>query len=204
MKKPLPSSKLHVATADVFAKPKEGGTPFSIAYAAVCGLFACCQPFKWQMADFSILRRGAYRAVSTTAECGISSSGACATACACQLEPWQRLWLASQQQTTELERMLLTARRSRQPATLPYDPLLILCAEGLRETVHPHNFVAPTAFVELCKCEGSAAKARCSTPEFCRSSSLATATLRELRLLWLSAFARAACAFRTFRSNSCF
>lgn len=36
-RKPLPSAKLQVATADVFAKPKDGSTPFSIAYAAVRG-----------------------------------------------------------------------------------------------------------------------------------------------------------------------
>ena len=32
---------------------------------------------------------------------------------------------------------------------IPYDPYLLLFAEGLRETQHPHTFVARTAFAEL-------------------------------------------------------
>ena len=38
---------------------------------------------------------------------------------------------------------------SRPVEDIPYDPYLLLFAEGLRETVHPHTFVARTAFAEL-------------------------------------------------------
>jgi hypothetical protein len=43
---------------------------------------------------------------------------------------------------------------------VPFDPLLLLCAEGLRETVHPHTFVARTAFMELLLTEDAYTKAR--------------------------------------------
>jgi hypothetical protein len=44
------------------------------------------------------------------------------------------------------------------PPRLDYRPLLITCAEGLLETEHPHVFVAPNAFVELCEAEGAIEK----------------------------------------------
>ena len=40
-----------------------------------------------------------------------------------------------------------------------YDPLLVLCAEGVRETLHPHTFVARTAWADLLAASGAAAKA---------------------------------------------
>ena len=42
---------------------------------------------------------------------------------------------------------------------IPYDPLLITCAEGLRETEHPLTFVARTAFGQLLDSPGAAEKA---------------------------------------------
>jgi hypothetical protein len=39
-----------------------------------------------------------------------------------------------------------------------YDPLLVLCAEGVRETLHPHTFVARTAWADLLAAPGAAAK----------------------------------------------
>lgn len=47
---------------------------------------------------------------------------------------------------------------SRQPQTLPYDPLLVTMAEGLRETDHPYSFVARTGFKEMCEAPGAAEK----------------------------------------------
>ncbi len=41
---------------------------------------------------------------------------------------------------------------------MPYDPLLVLCAEGVRERLHPHTFVARTAFAELLAARGAAQK----------------------------------------------
>ena len=38
---------------------------------------------------------------------------------------------------------------SRPVESINFDPFLLLFAEGLRETVHPHTFVARTAFAEL-------------------------------------------------------
>lgn len=38
---------------------------------------------------------------------------------------------------------------NQSPEELPFDPLLVFMAEGLRETVHPHNFVAKMGFKEL-------------------------------------------------------
>ena len=35
------------------------------------------------------------------------------------------------------------------PETLPFDPLLITLADGIRETVHPYSFVARQGFKEL-------------------------------------------------------
>jgi hypothetical protein len=71
-------------------------------------------------------------------------------------------------------RIALTQRASRPPLPpprarqawtrpaneVPFDPLLLLCAEGLRETVHPHTFVARTAFMELLLTEDAYTKAR--------------------------------------------
>ncbi|XP_060633873.2 PACRG-like protein [Anolis sagrei] len=45
------------------------------------------------------------------------------------------------------------------PETLPFDPLLITFAEGLRETRHPHTFVSKEGFKELLLVEGAAQKA---------------------------------------------
>jgi hypothetical protein len=41
---------------------------------------------------------------------------------------------------------------------LDYDPLLILAAEGIRETTHPYVVVARTAFQEMCQAEGASEK----------------------------------------------
>jgi hypothetical protein len=49
---------------------------------------------------------------------------------------------------------------TRQPEELPYDPLLLLLAEGLRETQHPHTYVTRTAFAELLQAPGGYEKAR--------------------------------------------
>ncbi|NXP29405.1 PACRL protein, partial [Scytalopus superciliaris] len=45
------------------------------------------------------------------------------------------------------------------PETLPFDPLLLTLAEGLRETKHPYTFVAKEGFKELLLVEGAAEKA---------------------------------------------
>ena len=39
--------------------------------------------------------------------------------------------------------------------SVPLDPLLVLCAEGIRETDHPLPFVARTAFAELLAVPGA-------------------------------------------------
>uniref|UniRef100_A0A6J0SMN6 PACRG-like protein isoform X2 n=1 Tax=Pogona vitticeps TaxID=103695 RepID=A0A6J0SMN6_9SAUR len=44
------------------------------------------------------------------------------------------------------------------PETLPFDPLLITLAEGLRETRHPYTFVSKEGFKELLLVEGAAQK----------------------------------------------
>ncbi|KAM3831946.1 LOW QUALITY PROTEIN: PACRG-like protein [Vipera latastei] len=44
------------------------------------------------------------------------------------------------------------------PATLPFDPLLIHLAEGLRETRHPYTFISQEGFKELLSVEGAAQK----------------------------------------------
>ncbi|XP_038608109.1 PACRG-like protein isoform X2 [Tachyglossus aculeatus] len=44
------------------------------------------------------------------------------------------------------------------PETLPFDPLLITLAEGLRETKHPYTFVSKEAFKELLLVEGATEK----------------------------------------------
>ncbi|XP_006028207.1 PACRG-like protein [Alligator sinensis] len=44
------------------------------------------------------------------------------------------------------------------PETLPFDPLLITLAEGLRETKHPYTFVSKEGFKELLLVEGAAEK----------------------------------------------
>lgn len=38
---------------------------------------------------------------------------------------------------------------NQSPQEVPFDPILVLLAEGLRETVHPYNFVARIGFKEL-------------------------------------------------------
>ncbi|XP_060103278.1 PACRG-like protein [Heteronotia binoei] len=45
------------------------------------------------------------------------------------------------------------------PETLPFDPLLITLAEGLRETRHPYTFVSKEGFRELLLVGGAAQKA---------------------------------------------
>ncbi|KGL78374.1 PACRG-like, partial [Tinamus guttatus] len=47
----------------------------------------------------------------------------------------------------------------RVPETLPFDPLLITLAEGLRETRHPYTFVSKEGFKELLLVEDAAEKA---------------------------------------------
>ncbi|XP_074130629.1 PACRG-like protein [Sminthopsis crassicaudata] len=45
------------------------------------------------------------------------------------------------------------------PETLPFDPLLITLAEGLRETKHPFTFVSKEGFKELLLVQGATEKA---------------------------------------------
>ncbi|XP_014792567.1 PREDICTED: PACRG-like protein isoform X2 [Calidris pugnax] len=45
------------------------------------------------------------------------------------------------------------------PETIPFDPLLVTLAEGLRETKHPYTFVSKEGFKELLLVEGAAEKA---------------------------------------------
>ncbi|KFW86327.1 PACRG-like, partial [Manacus vitellinus] len=45
------------------------------------------------------------------------------------------------------------------PETVPFDPLLVTLAEGLRETKHPYTFVSKEGFRELLQVEGAAEKA---------------------------------------------
>ncbi|NXU53380.1 PACRL protein, partial [Turnix velox] len=45
------------------------------------------------------------------------------------------------------------------PETVPFDPLLVTLAEGLRETKHPYTFVSKEGFKELLMVEGAAEKA---------------------------------------------
>nr|DBA29283.1 TPA: hypothetical protein GDO54_009523 [Pyxicephalus adspersus] len=47
----------------------------------------------------------------------------------------------------------------RPPETIPFDPLLINLAEGLRETRHPYTFVSQEGFKELLMVPGAADKA---------------------------------------------
>ncbi|NXM97494.1 PACRL protein, partial [Sylvia borin] len=47
----------------------------------------------------------------------------------------------------------------RPPETVPFDPLLLTLAEGLRETKHPYTFVSKEGFKELLLVEGAAEKA---------------------------------------------
>ncbi|NXO01070.1 PACRL protein, partial [Rhinopomastus cyanomelas] len=50
-------------------------------------------------------------------------------------------------------------RWERLPETIPFDPLLITLAEGLRETKHPYTFVSKEGFKELLMVEGATEKA---------------------------------------------
>ncbi|XP_069487989.1 PACRG-like protein isoform X2 [Ambystoma mexicanum] len=43
----------------------------------------------------------------------------------------------------------------RPPENIPYDPLLVTFAEGLRETKHPYTFVSKEGFKELLLAEGA-------------------------------------------------
>ncbi|NXL47842.1 PACRL protein, partial [Podilymbus podiceps] len=45
------------------------------------------------------------------------------------------------------------------PETVPFDPLLVTLAEGLRETKHPYTFVSKEGFKELLMVEGASEKA---------------------------------------------
>ncbi|XP_010084648.1 PREDICTED: PACRG-like protein, partial [Pterocles gutturalis] len=45
------------------------------------------------------------------------------------------------------------------PESVPFDPLLVTFAEGLRETKHPYTFVSKEGFKELLMVEGAAEKA---------------------------------------------
>ncbi|XP_026702592.1 PACRG-like protein isoform X1 [Athene cunicularia] len=45
------------------------------------------------------------------------------------------------------------------PETVPFDPLLVTLAEGLRETKHPYTFVSKEGFKELLTVEGATEKA---------------------------------------------
>ncbi|XP_064007424.1 PACRG-like protein [Pogoniulus pusillus] len=45
------------------------------------------------------------------------------------------------------------------PETVPFDPLLLTLAEGLRETKHPYTFVSIEGFKELLMVEGASEKA---------------------------------------------
>ncbi|XP_050194743.1 PACRG-like protein isoform X1 [Myiozetetes cayanensis] len=45
------------------------------------------------------------------------------------------------------------------PETVPFDPLLVTLAEGLRETKHPYTFVSKEGFRELLLVEGATEKA---------------------------------------------
>ncbi|XP_064631438.1 PACRG-like protein [Lineus longissimus] len=45
------------------------------------------------------------------------------------------------------------------PEQVPFDPVLVTLAEGLRETVHPYTFVARTGFKELLETPDSGVKA---------------------------------------------
>uniref|UniRef100_A0A7S4K1J5 Uncharacterized protein n=2 Tax=Guillardia theta TaxID=55529 RepID=A0A7S4K1J5_GUITH len=47
---------------------------------------------------------------------------------------------------------------SKDPRELDYDPLLIVCAEGLSETQHPYAFAARACFEHMLAAEGSSAK----------------------------------------------
>jgi len=47
----------------------------------------------------------------------------------------------------------------RDPAELPYDPLLVTCAEGLCETEHPYAFASRACFEELLAAQGGPEKA---------------------------------------------
>ncbi|XP_053560075.1 PACRG-like protein isoform X2 [Bombina bombina] len=47
----------------------------------------------------------------------------------------------------------------RPPETIPFDPLLITLAEGLRETKHPYTFVSQEGFKELLLVSGAQEKA---------------------------------------------
>mmetsp|Transcript_2049 Transcript_2049/g.5166 ORF Transcript_2049/g.5166 Transcript_2049/m.5166 type:complete len:273 (-) Transcript_2049:18-836(-) len=48
---------------------------------------------------------------------------------------------------------------SKDPATLDYDPLLVTCAEGLLETVHPYAYASRACFGELLATDGAREKA---------------------------------------------
>mmetsp|Transcript_742 Transcript_742/g.1947 ORF Transcript_742/g.1947 Transcript_742/m.1947 type:complete len:270 (-) Transcript_742:105-914(-) len=47
---------------------------------------------------------------------------------------------------------------SKDPSTLDYDPLLVTCAEGLLETVHPYAYASRACFGELLAADGAQQK----------------------------------------------
>ncbi|XP_033756003.1 PACRG-like protein [Pecten maximus] len=53
------------------------------------------------------------------------------------------------------------------PEQVPFDPILVTLAEGLKETVHPYMFVARTGFKELLEVDGSTEKVLPILPKVC-------------------------------------
>jgi len=53
----------------------------------------------------------------------------------------------------------ITLKWGKEPSSLDYDPLLVTCAEGLVETVHPYAFAARACFTDLLRAEGGGEKA---------------------------------------------
>ncbi|XP_029446194.1 PACRG-like protein isoform X2 [Rhinatrema bivittatum] len=66
------------------------------------------------------------------------------------------------------------------PETLPFDPLLITLAEGLRETKHPYTFVSKEGFKELLMVKGAQEK---TVPLLHRLVPVLKATLLSRRLM---------------------
>ncbi|OWF43867.1 PACRG-like protein [Mizuhopecten yessoensis] len=53
------------------------------------------------------------------------------------------------------------------PEQVPFDPILVTLAEGLKESVHPYMFVARTGFKELLEVEGATGKVSPILPKVC-------------------------------------
>ncbi|XP_014675342.1 PREDICTED: PACRG-like protein [Priapulus caudatus] len=56
---------------------------------------------------------------------------------------------------------------------IPFNPVLVYLAEGLRETKHPYNFVAKTGFRELLRADGAKEKATPLVPKLIQPIKLA-------------------------------